>query len=255
MSAAVTKLADTATADLGRAKGLAIQRLHDSLYGIIRRHAATARETLLAQPRFTRHNHVWQYRTLPLRRDLEREFQTIYREAADRLRAIERTANATILNEIRALVPANALAGEGASIHMADPEPSISALGQTVAVDLDDQWRAWWRLWHGQKQRARKLEELLIADFRPVVDVLVDAAEAELDAYVALSVQRFSQLARDLVAVASRRRRDLEADRDQMKTERSAQIQEYQARQKQLEQRIRSCASIADALKLLISRP
>ncbi len=58
------------------------------------------------------------------------------------------------------------------------------------------------------------MEELLIADFRPVVDVLVDAAEAELDAYVVVSVQRFSQLARDLVAVVNRRRLDLEADRD-----------------------------------------
>jgi hypothetical protein len=222
------------------------------LRDIIHRHAAMARETLLAHSRFTRHDHIWQYHTLPLRGDLEHEFQTIYREAAEQLRGIERRANAGILNEVGDLVPANTLVGEDAPIYMIDPEPSISALGQTVAIELDDQWRAWWRLWHGQKQRARKLEELLIAEFHPVVQALVDAAEAELDAHVVISVQRLSQVGRDLVTMLSRRRHDLEAD--QPKREPGALIRECQKRQRHLERHIRDCARIADALKVLTSR-
>jgi signal recognition particle receptor subunit beta len=252
---AVAKLIDAASSDLGRAKDSATQRLGGSLRDIIRRHATTARETLLAQSRFTRHDHIWQYHTLPLRRDLEHRFQTIYLEAAEELRSIERKANAEILNEVGDLVPANTLLGEGAPVYMIDPEPSISALGQTMAIELDDQWRAWWRLWHGQKQRARKLEELLIAEFRPVVEALADAAEAELDAHVVISVQRFSQSGRDLIAVLSRRRLDLEADRqDERKAEPGALIREYRARQKQLEQHVRDCTRIADALKVLVGR-
>jgi sigma54-dependent transcription regulator len=99
------------------------------------------------------------------------------------------------------------------------------------------------------------LEELLCAEFTPVVDVLVDAAKAELDAHVVITLQRFLQLVRDIMAMLNRRRLDLEANRqDQAKRNPGAVIQEYLARQGHLEQRIEDCARIAAALKLLARR-
>ena len=85
-----------------------------------------------------------------------------------------------VLGQIGNLVPANEVVGEDAPIHSIDPEPSMSALGQTVAVELDSQWRAWWRLWQGHKRQAEELEQILLADFTPVVDALVSAAETEI---------------------------------------------------------------------------
>jgi tRNA U34 5-carboxymethylaminomethyl modifying GTPase MnmE/TrmE len=254
VSESVAKLVQTASSDLGLAKNSATERLNSALRDIIRRHAATARETLLTQPHFSRHDHVWQYPTLQLRRDLEHSFQTTYKETAEQLRGIEQTANTGILQKIGDLLPADALLGDAPPIYIIDPEPSIGALGQTVAIELDDQWRAWWRLWHGQKQRARKLEELLIAEFNPVVEALVDAAEAELDAYVVISVERFSQLGRDLVAMLKRRSEDVEAASRNQVTARPDALQECQKRQKELEQRIQNCGRIAGKLKLVISR-
>jgi hypothetical protein len=253
----VVKSAEGASADLRRAQDSATRRLDSALRDVIRQHAAAARDMLLTQPRFARLDHVWRYPTLPLRRDLEQRFQSIYWEAAGRLRAIARTANAEILNKVGDLAPAQELVGEDAPIYSIDPEPSISALGQTVAVELDSQWRAWWRLWQGQKQRAEELELVLLADFSPVVDALVTAAEAELDAHVVISAERFSQLGRDLVAMLNRRKLDVEADRrtrTQTQKELAGSDNEFERRQKYLENVVENCARITDTLKLLISR-
>jgi signal recognition particle receptor subunit beta len=255
VSADVAKRVEATNADLQRAHSASIRRLDTALRDVIRRHAAAARDTLLALPRFGRQDHVWRYPTVPLRHELERTFQSIYWEAAGRLRGIERTANAEILGQIGNLVPADEVVGEDAPIHSIDPEPSISALGQTVAVELDSQWRAWWRLWQGHKQQAEELEQILLADFTPVVEALVNAAETEIAAHVSISVDRFSQLGRDLVAMLNRRKLDVEAERRGETTKKpSGPVSETAARQRQLEQSIESCARIADALKLLIAR-
>jgi hypothetical protein len=252
--AAVARMVETAAQDLRRVAALATRRLDAALRDIVRTYAVAARDMLLAEP-FARHEHAWRYDTSLLRRELERQFQKIYREAAEQLREVERTANAGVLDQIRDLLPHDALVAKDVPLRLIDPAPSIRALGQTVALELDEQWRAWWRLWHRQRQRARKLEALLSAEFHPIADALADAAGAELDVHVAASVQRFLQLGRDLAAMLNRRKVDLEANRrDQPKRKRGAQIQEHQARQKHLEQRIQDCGRIAAALKDLVRR-
>jgi signal recognition particle receptor subunit beta len=255
VSADIAARVEATTADLQRAQGTAIRRLNTALRDVIRHHAAAARAALLNLPRFSRQDHVWRYPTLPLRQELERTFQSIYWEAAGRLRGIERTANAEILGKIGNLVPANEVIGEDAPIHSIDPEPSISALGQTVAVELDSQWRAWWRLWQGNQQQAEELEQILLMDFTPVVEALVSAAEAEIVAHVSISVDRFSQLGRDLIAMLNRRKLDVEAERrgDMIKKP-AGPANETSVRQKQLEQSIETCAGISYSLKSLISR-
>jgi hypothetical protein len=254
VSVAIEARIEATIAELRRAQSAAVRRLDAALRDVTRRHAAAARDMLKALPRFSR-DHVWRYPTLPLRQELERTFQTIYWEAAGRLRGIERTANAEILGQIGNLVPANEVVGEDAPIHSIDPEPSISALGQTVAVELDSQWRAWWRLWHGHRQQAEELEQILLADFTPVVDALVSAAETEIAAHVSISIDRFSQLGRDLVAMLDRRKVDVEAERrGEAMARPGGTASESATRHKQLEQSIETCARIADELKALMSR-
>jgi signal recognition particle receptor subunit beta len=254
VSAGVTARIEAASAELQRAHSVAIRRLDAALRDVIRRHAAAARDTLAAVPRFSR-DHIWRYPTLPMREELERTFQTIYWEAAGRLRGIERTANAEILGQVGNLVPANDVVGEGEPIHSIDPEPSISPLGQTLAVELDSRWRAWWPLRQGHKQQAEELEQILLADLAPVVEALVGAAETEIAAHVAISIDRLAQAGRDLVAMLDRRKLDVEAERGGATMEKPPEpASEHSTRQRQLEQSIESCARIADALKLLMGR-
>ena len=251
---AVAKVVAASIHRLGLVKQAAMRRLDAALRDSVRRHARSAREALLAEPAVARHEHVWQYDTSPLRRDLAEQFHH-YRQAAEELQDAERTGRAAIFAEIQDLVPGNALVDEAAPIHLIDPAPSISALGQTVALDLDDQWRAWWRLWRGQKQRARKLEEVLSAEFHKVVDALMDAAAVELEAHVARSSRRLLQLGRDLAAMTDSRLLELgAAHRDPTNTAPNGLLGEYQGRQTELVQRLQDCDRIADALKRLFSQ-
>jgi signal recognition particle receptor subunit beta len=261
LPAAIMERVKAADQDFDRVKEVAIRHLDAALRDVVRRHVSAARRMLLAQPRFTRYEHIWQHDTLSFRRDLEREFQAIYQEVAEELSAVERTANAQILDMIRDLMAENALVTENAPISPIDLASSISVLGETVAVELDDQWRAWWRLWHGPRQRARRLEERLSAELHPVVDRLLEAAKIELEGYIVLSVQRFSQLVRDVGSTLDRRKFDLEARRRSQAEKRldvSAKpdtvIEEYQARLRRQTQRLKDCARIAADLKLLVRR-
>jgi hypothetical protein len=249
-----------AAQNFDRLKGEAIRQLDAGLRDVIRRHVWGARCLLLTQPRFTRHEHIWQHDTLSLRRDLDHEFRAIYGKVAEEIRQVERATSAEILAMVRDLMPENLLVTEDVAISQIDPAPSISALGDTLAVELDERWRAWWRLWHGPKQRARRLEEHLSAAFHPMVDALLETADAGLEAYIVVSVQRFSRLVRDVGATLDRRKLDIDSRRNQaeQRLNGSAQsdvmIEDYDARLKQQIQRLKDCARIAADLKRLVRR-
>jgi GTPase SAR1 family protein len=244
-------------------KGLAVPRLDAALREVARRHVSQARRLLLAQPRFIRHEHVWQHDTQPLRRDLEREFQAIHQDVAEQFRQVERAASAEIFEMVRDLIPENPLITEDVRSPLIDPAPSISALGETVAIELDEQWHAWWRLWHGPRQRAHKLEERLSAELNSIVDKLLQAADAELEAYIVTAVQRYSQLVRDVATTLDRRKFELDARRHRAAEKPSdgakldgakpdAVIADYPARLKCQTQRINEATRIAAELKQLV---
>jgi hypothetical protein len=250
----VAGLVDAARKDIILAKDTALRRLDAALRGIVLRDAAAAREELLRRP-FARNEHAWRYDTSHTRRDLEQKFQTIYGEAAAQLQRLERTTNDQVLGAIKGLMPKDALAVEHLPVNLIDPAPSISALGWKLAVELDEQWQAWWRLWHGQKQRAHKLQELLSSEFQATVGALVEAAATELNNHVTMVTNRFSKLVQDLVALLDRRRLDIETDRRDPKAGQSAAtLQRYQERQSELEERVQRCIMIATELNYLARR-
>jgi Dynamin family len=252
--ATVARLVDASRKDIILAKDNALRRLDATLRSIVLRDAASAREELLQRP-FVRNEHAWRYDTSHIRRDLEEQFQTIYREAAEQMQKLERTANDKVLDAIRDLIPKDALAVEHLPVNLIDPAPSISALGWKVAVELDEQWQAWWRLWHGQRQRAQKLQELLSTEFQATVEALVEAAATELRYHVAMVTNRFSKLIQDLVALLDRRKLDLEADRrDPVSGRSTALFQRYQEHQNELEERVQRCMMIATELTYLARR-
>ena len=260
LPAAIMARVKTAAQNFDRLKAEAVRHLDAALRDVARRDVLEARRRLLAQLRFTRREHIWQHDTLPLRRDLDRELQSIYGEVAEALHQVERTTSAEILDMVRELMSENSIISEDVPVSPIDPASSISVLGDTVAIELDERWRAWWRLWHGPRQRARKLEELLSAAVDPVVDDLLDKAASALETYIVVSVQRFSQLVRDVGITLDRRKLDIEAGRrnqaeKQLNGSRApAMAEDYEARLKRQTQRIRDCARIAGDLKLLVRR-
>ena len=244
-------------------KDLAVPRLDAALREVVRRQVSQARRLLLAQPRFIRHEHVWQHDAQPFRRDLEREFQAIHQDVAEQFRQVERAASAEIFEMVRDLIPENPLITEDMPSPLIDPAPSISTVGETVAIELDEQWHAWWRLWHGPRQRAHKLEERLSAELNSIVDKLLQAADAELEGYIVTAVQRYSQLVRDVATTLDRRKFELDARRHRAAekplngakldgAKPDAVIADYPARLKRQTQRIKESTRIAAELKQLV---
>jgi hypothetical protein len=61
--------------------------------------------------------------------------------------------------------------------------PSLSALGRTVALDLDEPWwKHWWISARGAEERISQLDRLIKQEFYPIVDELVSAARKRLQA-------------------------------------------------------------------------
>jgi len=261
LPAAIMERVKPAAQNFDRLKGEAIRHLDAALRDIVRRHVLAVRRLLLAQPRFTRHEHIWQHDTLPLRQDLDHEFEAIYQEVAEPLRQVERATSAEIAEMVRDLMPENPLLTQDVPISQIDPAPSMSALGETLAIELDERWQAWWRLWHGPRQRARRLEEGLSAALHPVVEALVKTADSGLETYIVVSVQRFSQLVRDVGMTLDRHKLDIETRRRNQPENQldgsakpDAMIEDYDVRLKRQTQRIKDCARIAADLKLLVRR-
>src|SRR5437867_288453 len=112
LPAAIMERVKPAAQNFDRLKRDAIRHLDAALRDVVRRHVLGARRLLLAQPRFTRHEHIWQHDTLALRRDLEHEFRATYGEVAEELRQVERATSAEILAMVRDLMPENPLVTE-----------------------------------------------------------------------------------------------------------------------------------------------
>ena len=251
---AVARQVNIAVKEINLAKNMALRKLAAALRGIVRDEAEAARKALLQRP-FSRNEHAWRYNTSRIRRDLEDRFLTIYREAAAELQKLERTINAWVLGAIKGLVPKDAIVIEQLPVNLIDPAPSIGALGWQVALELDEQWQAWWRLWHGQKQRARKLEELLGTEFQRAVEALIETATVELDDHVTAVSHRFSKLNQDLVVILKRRKAEIEAERRDPEAGKStALLQTYHERRSDLEKDVNHCVRIATELTNLASR-
>src|SRR5215470_5385713 len=240
-------------------KGLALARLDTTLHEVVRRHVLQGRGLLLAQPRFTRHEHIWQHDMQPFRSDLEGELQVILQEIAEQFRQVERAASAEIFDMVRDLMPEHPLITQDMPIPRIDPASWIGALGETVAIELDEQWRAWWRLWHGPRQRANRLEERLSAELTSAVDKLLETAAAELETYIVISMQRYSQLVHDVMTTLDHRKFELDARRHRAAEKPpngpatpDAVIGGYQVRVKHQMQRIKESTRIAAELKQLV---
>ncbi len=139
---------------------------------------------------------VWRCETLPVRRDLEKEFHSICKSATEQISAVQETA----IQELRNLLNQAAPNVNDSFLKLQDTferEPYLStlALNHTVALDLQ---QSWWEEWWSRKRKAedwaKDLDNLIKTEFFPMVERLVQSAKLELNERVADSVRNFSAL-------------------------------------------------------------
>jgi hypothetical protein len=236
----------------------ALCRLRIGLAGVVQAFANAQAEALRAALRGRRDVRIWQCDTLPLRRELEQSFLRIYRHAAAELQAADHRALDQLGRAIGRLLPDQRIALDWQQVHLIDPAPSISALGQTVALDLGEQWAQWWQLWRTPTQRLRRLQEVILAEFEAVANALVDAAAAELAGHVGVTVERHAAAQRTVLEALKQRQARLAGLRQELLAERdgstAAMVERFRTRHRQQIERLERCRAIGAALRDLAAR-
>jgi hypothetical protein len=73
--------------------------------------------------------------------------------------------------------------------------PSLGALSQIVALDLEEPWlRRWWANDSSRQDQIAKLDKLIKQEFQPIVDSLVNKAHASLKSWQASALQKSTQI-------------------------------------------------------------
>ena len=131
--------------------------------------------------------------TSELRRQLEAAFLLSYQAAAQQIATLE----ARVLPQLQQLLSKYNPSWteryeeiDGASI---GDLPSLAALGQTVALDLEAPWwKRWWTTRSRQQEQVEALAQLIRDDFYPIADDLVQAARARLKDRQAVALRKFT---------------------------------------------------------------
>ncbi|MEZ5934117.1 MAG: dynamin family protein [Alphaproteobacteria bacterium] len=235
---------------------LASRRQQVDLLGVVRTSGEEECRRLRKAIGKRRNPTVWPCDTLAVRRKLEQCFLKNFQAVARDLRSLERSALENLWRWVRHQLPDERMDLEARSIGIIDPSPSIGALGQNIAIEIGDQWTAWWRLWSTTDQRLQRLEELFVDEFEPVVDALVASAEVELNSEIDRISERFSLKLQGLTEALGQRRRHLStlrrdlADAIDEETAR-ALIGEYEREQQDNRKLLDTCSAISSALRKL----
>jgi hypothetical protein len=133
------------------------------------------------------------YETSELRRQLEAAFLLSYRAAVQQIDTLE----ARVLPQLQQLLskynPSWTQRYEEISGSSVADLPSLGALSQTVALDLDTPWwKRWWATRSRQQEQVEALAQLIRDDFYPIADDLVQAARARLKDRQAMALRKFT---------------------------------------------------------------
>jgi len=133
---------------------------------------------------------VWQCETSSLRRELEEFFVASYRGTEEEISTLE----AQVFPQLQELLsrhdPRWRRPDEARMTSGAADLPSLGALSQIVALDLEEPWwRRWWASSSNLEARVNSLDHLIVQEFYPIVDALVQAARTHLKARQSAALQ------------------------------------------------------------------
>jgi hypothetical protein len=131
--------------------------------------------------------------TSELRRQLEGAFLLSYRAAAQEIDTLEARVLPQLQQVLSKYNPRWTQTYEEINEFSVADLPSLSALGQTVALDLEAPWwKRWWAARSRQQEQVEALAQLIRDDFYPIVNDLVQAARAHLMDRQAIALRKFT---------------------------------------------------------------
>jgi Dynamin family len=142
-----------------------------------------------------RRGRIWQCETSRLRRSLEECFVATYRATAEEISGLQ----AQVFPQLQQLLSKHDPRWRGSEDtgagSLAAELPSLGALSQIVALDLEEPWlRRWWASDSGRQGQIAKLDKLIKQEFQPIVDALVKAAHVSLKSWQASALQKSTQI-------------------------------------------------------------
>lgn len=143
---------------------------------------------------------TWKCDATPLRQRLEEYFIAAYRQAEQEIGKLESLIFPQLKQLLHRYQPqwrhVRGNVGEGIA-----ELPLLSALSETVALDLDEPWwKHWWNRRSGEEQ-VTELDRLIRGEFYRIVDTLAQAARSHLEARQASTLQEANMVYVGLVTL------------------------------------------------------
>jgi hypothetical protein len=143
---------------------------------------------------------VWQCDTSILRQDLEECFVSSYRAAGEEIRTLETKVFPQLQDLLSRHDPRWRKPDEVHNRSDAADLPSLGALSEIVALDLEEPWwRRWWASSPNPEAQVGSLDRLIRQEFYPIVDALVQAARTHLKARQSVALQTSNRIYLGLV--------------------------------------------------------
>jgi Dynamin family len=142
-----------------------------------------------------RRGRIWQCETSRLRRSLEESFVAGYRAAADEISRLQAQVFPQLQQLLSRYDPRWRRGEDTAVGPLAAELPSLGALSQIVALDLEEPWlRRWWAGDSSRQGQIAKLDKVIKQEFQPIVNSLVNTAHASLKRWQASALQKSTQI-------------------------------------------------------------
>ncbi len=152
---------------------------------------------------------IWTCDTTNLRRLIEHSFIQLYRETEQSITEHEAFIFPKLRELLEQLLPEDEQPPRPVRAPEARELPSLSALGQTVALDLA---APWWKRWWGSKRsvddQKRELDRVIRQEFFPIVHMLVKSARNRLKSQQSRVLQNSSMVYMSLVDILQEQSRE-----------------------------------------------
>jgi hypothetical protein len=156
---------------------------------------------------------MWRCDVVTLRNRIEEKVLRAFWAAGRRFVEAQRRIGAELRRLLSEAAPDLDIELQPASLLSFNLTPPLVALSRPLTFDLEEKWwQVWWRR-QAAEEKARKIEELIVAEFVPVADELATAAQNELRNYIAAALQPFLIRCQSVVNVVRERQQRLLTER------------------------------------------
>jgi signal recognition particle receptor subunit beta len=164
------------------------EMLRREISAFAREQAANLRASLL----HGQSGRVWRCDVVTLRNRIEEKVLQAFWAAGRRFVETQRQIGGGLRRLLREAAPDIGIELQPASLLSFNLTPPLTALSRPLTFDLEEKWwQAWWRREAAVDEKARRMEEMILAEFFPVADELAIAAQNELRSHISSALQPF----------------------------------------------------------------